>query len=396
MKTPIYDNSLVITHNDLNKISFPGFDKKELDFLYGTIISLYNQKDNIVRVSFDEIMKGVGIDYMSQTESEFGQWVNSFTSKAAQVICPMYLVKVDGGETFTKVPFFGAISFSFTEKFVEFKANPSFEQLLQKPKEKYTAFSFLDFKDLNKKYSKLLFRQLSQWKTVGSATYKIEELIRLLDAPKSCERISTLRRVVLIPAVKDLRAKFPGLTFSAVKKGQKISAYKFTWDKEHFIKLKQKEIASKKSGKTAKGEIIQGEVPTGLREVTSSPQKTEPPQDEDFTVTEFKTWLKKIDFVADNKDYFDMRNEAMKDILSLYKKKVIGLDSFSWIDVRFFASINHLVKNDKAVTVWNLEDSYSAISKCQSKVRVDKKIYEALPKEKQKQLRAFVSKGKVI
>lgn len=33
MKTTIYDNSLVITHNDLNKLSFPGFDKKELDFL---------------------------------------------------------------------------------------------------------------------------------------------------------------------------------------------------------------------------------------------------------------------------------------------------------------------------------------------------------------------------
>lgn len=245
----INDKSLVITHNDLNKISFHGFNQKELDFLYGAIIALYKNGNEKIVISFDDILKAVGLEYKKKSELDLGQWVDSFTTKASQVICPMYIIDKDRGEMFTKVPFFGAISFSFDSEFVEFSINPTFEYMLQKQKTQYTAFAFGEFKSVKKKYSKLLFRLLSQWKTHGEVTYSLDELIRLLDIPASYSRISKIRNSVLFPAVKELKDRFPNLDFISIKKKSKVTGYKFTWDKDYFREKKNKEIKEKRSKK---------------------------------------------------------------------------------------------------------------------------------------------------
>lgn len=242
---------VIITHNDLNKISFPNFTKKELDFLYGTIISLYNKNGRSVRVSFSEIMKAVELEFINKTEADFAPWLNSFTTKAAQVICPMYMIDKNNGELFARVPFFGSIAFSFDYKYIEFKINPDFKYILEKQKSEYTAFSFGLFKSFKKKYDKLLFRLISQWKTVGKVYFEISEFKRLMDVPNSYGP-SKIRQSIIDPTVKSLIEVCPGLSAETVREDNRAIGYKFTWDASHFKKLKKDEIAAKNAKKLNK------------------------------------------------------------------------------------------------------------------------------------------------
>lgn len=247
----VNDKSIVLTHNDLNKVSFPGFSKKELDFVYGMIIALYNKGNQKVTVSFDDMMKAVGLEFMDQTEADFAPWLDSFTSKVSQIICPMYMVDPKRGELFAKVPFFGSVVFSFDEKYLEFNINPSFEYIIAKQNTQYTAFSFGEFKSFKKKYEKLLFRHLSQWKKVGKLSFDMDEFIRLLDIPKSYSP-SKIRQTVVDPTVRKLKEFYPDLKATTLKKGNKAIGYEFTWNPNHFQSLQSDELAAKKKNNKPK------------------------------------------------------------------------------------------------------------------------------------------------
>lgn len=244
-KIKINESSVILTHNDLNKVSFPGFDKRELDFLYGAIITLYNKGDETLTIQLDEMFEKVGFVETSKTESQLGRWVDNFSERASKVICPMILIDPDDTDTFAYIPFFGAVSFNFTKNIISFKVNPSIQYMLQKQKKEYTAFSFGEFTSLKKKYSKLLFRHLSQWKTHGECQFEIAEFRRLLDIPVSYKKSSKIRQVVIDPLIDDLKELFPDLKCESIIHKRKTVGYKFTWDAEYFKNKKSKEIADK-------------------------------------------------------------------------------------------------------------------------------------------------------
>ena len=242
---PINDNSLIITHNDFNKLSFPGFTSKEIDFLYTTIVALYNRGSEVVVMSFDELFSASGIDYLCKTQKDFGEWLKSFIRKSSQVLCPVYIVDDEEGEEFSILPFFGRISYNFDSEYVSFYVNPCFEYMVQKQKQQYTAFKLGEYKTLTSKYSKLLFRELQQWKKQGSVTFELEELKRLLSVPDSYSRISRLRERVIIPAVNELKERFPGLSFTTNKTKNKVVSYTFSWNFNYFRERQNEEVNEK-------------------------------------------------------------------------------------------------------------------------------------------------------
>lgn len=248
-KLKINKSSVIITHNDLNKVSFPGFEKRELDFLYGAIIALYNKGESHLSVSLDEMFDKVGFTEVSKTKSQLGAWVDNFSERASRVICPMVLIDPDDTDTFAYIPFFGAVSFNFAKNVISFSVNPSISYMIQKQKTNYTAFSFGEFTSLKKKYSKLLFRILSQWKTHGECSLEMSEFRRLLDIPETYKKASKVKQVVIDPSLIDLAELFPGLTCTAVIRKRKTLGYKFTWDAEYFKAKKSSEIAKKNATK---------------------------------------------------------------------------------------------------------------------------------------------------
>ena len=237
------DNSLVITHNDFNKLSFPEFTSKEIDFLYTLIAA--NKGSEVVIISFAELFSASGIDYLCKTQNDFGVWFETFVRKTSQVMCPLDILgnKEDG--EFSTLSFFEEIKCNFDLGNVNFSVNPCFEYMVQKQKKQYTAFKLGEYKTLTSKYSKLLFRELQQWKKQGSVTFELEELKRLLSVPDSYSRISRLRERVIIPAVNELKERFPGLSFSTNKTKNKVVSYTFSWNFNYFRERQIEEVNEK-------------------------------------------------------------------------------------------------------------------------------------------------------
>lgn len=253
-KNKVTDNSIVLTHNDLNRISFPGFTQREIDFLYGVIINLYGMGGEKVRIDLNSLLEAVGMNYMDRSEVGFLNWFLNFRDKSASIICPMYMIDPDGSENFTAASFFGAVSVNIDSGYIEFQINPIFSYLVDKQKTHYTAFQFGELRSLKNKYPKRLFRHLSQWKTQGTMTFSIDELQRQLDYPINY-RPSKIRQSVLDPSVNDLQELFPDLQCENIYKKRKVVGYKFTWDSEYFKDKKAKEIANKQENRAKRKDV---------------------------------------------------------------------------------------------------------------------------------------------
>ena len=109
----------------------------------------------------------------------------------------------------------------------------------------------------------------------------------------------------------------------------------------------------------------------------------------------FKSWLKHEGFFNLNDEYFDMRSTAKKSLISIYKEKVIDNKSKAWTDMRFFASAYSVVKSNKAMTTWNIEDAYAEI-RGGKRLDIPQEVYSSLPEDKGNQLQAFALKGEII
>lgn len=241
----VNEDSLVLTHNDLNKITFPNFNRKELDLLYAMIISLYNKEDETVTASFTELTTAADLNYMELTHTDFIPWMKKFADKAAATTCPMSMIDKTQGEKYIVAPFFSSVIVTEETGTVEFKINKSFEYIIKKQKREYTAFTFGEFKALDRKYPKLLYRQLMQWKTQGHHTIMMKDIYRVLDCPDY--NAGELRRTVLNPTIRQLKDLIPGLKFTPQKNGRTIIGYEFTWDAAYFRKKQVEEVSEKKA-----------------------------------------------------------------------------------------------------------------------------------------------------
>ena len=109
----------------------------------------------------------------------------------------------------------------------------------------------------------------------------------------------------------------------------------------------------------------------------------------------FKAWLTEVNLFKDNDEYFEMRSKSKTDLMSIYKSKVIDADNKYWTDMRFFASAYSVVKSNKAMTTWNIEDAYAEI-RGGKRLDIPQEVYSSLPEDKGNQLQAFALKGEII
>ena len=237
-------DNLVITHNDLNKISFPDLTRKELDFLYGMIMTLYNKGSETVRVSFDELLSLVEMTFLDRTEADLGKWIDNFSSKVAQSVCPMHMIDLERGERFAKVPFFDSVIYSLEESYIEFSINKKFEYIVNENRSQYMVFSFGKFKSFKRKYDKRLYTLLSQWKKFGKLTVNLEEFKRLMDTPDTYKP-TKIKQFIVDPSVLALSETFPDLKQKVEKTKGRVTGYTFTWDGEYFSRRQIEEVNEK-------------------------------------------------------------------------------------------------------------------------------------------------------
>ena len=391
----VNSESIVFTHNDFNRISFDGFTKKEIDFLYGVIVSLYNKEDELLTFPLDEVFDKLGFSGIEKTKRKLSPWANKFSERASKLVCPMMLIDPESTETFAYIPFFGAVLFNFMENEISFKINSSIQYMIQKYNKKYTAFVYGDLTGLNKKYSKLLFRLLSQWARNGECTYELNEFKRLMDMPKSLDKTSKIKQVAIMPAITELETMFPGLTYIPILEKQKLVKCKFVWDKQKILEKQMSEIREKRKPKSRtkneeKNDLEVNSVNTKFKKGAYEKNfKNGYIPGDDSPVNGFNKWLQEIGIFKYYNEYFTNRFLAKSAITTLYKKFVIDA---TYSDMMFLSAMLEVIHNDHAMNEWNLEEDFSVVRKGKSKVKIYDSIFESLPLDKSNELKSFYSR----
>lgn len=163
-----------------------------------------------------------------------------------------------------------------------------FDYVLNRLEAQFTIWELEEFVNIKSSYSKVAFRLLKQWRTVGKKSYKLDEFRELFDVPKSYKN-THLEQKVLKPIREELPAFFKDFHIQKVyakKRGKPLVGFIFSWKPE-----KTGKYDPYKYEKTKKHTIRKETLPDWAK----SPEK---PKDEvmmsENEIQEYEDWMSEI------------------------------------------------------------------------------------------------------
>ena len=370
----------------LNEVRFNYFTKKEIDFTYGLLHLLQERDYSITKLPLDKTFDTLGFNTVDKTKLKLDPWVENLRKK-------IVTYKINNEEIETKL--FVFLKLDFDQRVIFFRINDNIKNVLIERKARSISFNYFDFLKLNKKYSKLLFRLLSQWARNGECTYELNEFKRLMDMPKYLDKTSKIKQVVIMPAITELETMFPGLTYIPILEKQKLVKCKFVWDKQKILEKQMSEISEKRKPKSRtkneeKRDPEVNSVNTKFKKGAYEKNfKNGYIPGDDSPVNGFNKWLQEIGIFKYYNEYFTNRFLAKSAITTLYKKFVIDA---TYSDMMFLSAMLEVIHNDHAMNEWNLEEDFSVVRKGKSKVKIYDSIFESLPLDKSNELKSFYSR----
>ena len=287
------------------------------------------------------------------------------------------------------------------QELIKIKINPDLAYFVNRFEDgNFTSIKFKHFQDVENKYGKRLFKLLSQYKRTGFFVADKEDFFYLMGKPESYD-IKTFHKRVLDPAIDSVRPFFNNLSLVKIKTGRSISHYEFHFTRQTGEFIYDPGFASSPKFLTNKQKEESDYIVEEFTEVVDSENnyannfKNDYLPGKNSPTKVFKAWLAEVNLFKDNDEYFEMRSKSRTDLMSIYKSKVIDADSKYWTDMRFFAAAYSVVKSNKAMTNWHIEDAYAEI-RGGKRLDIPQEIYSSLPEDKGNQLQAFALKGEII
>lgn len=212
--------------NYLNNVNLKDFTAMDLNLFFSIIAKVKEQGTDAVTFTFDELK--TLIDYKSTSIKRFVADLLRMNEK---------LLRIAGRHdiddtTIVQFNLFSDFKTDVAKRTLTVRINKDFSFVFNDLDGQYTSFHLRGFLSLKSRYTKLLFCQLKQWKSIGRKSFTIEELRKVLDVPVSYpnRKIGT----ILEGSVKDLIENecFKGLKYTPVKskmQGRAIIGYTFTW-----------------------------------------------------------------------------------------------------------------------------------------------------------------------
>lgn len=222
-------NQLVIYKNEINKISFNGLNKKDMDLFMSLVVSVMDKQDHDIVLDITDLKKlaqyrNVSLDVLSDyLETEFKRKVFALTVD----------IKVDG--VFESWGLFYHYRVDKNENKMTLSVNPKVVSLFNNVGENFTKFDLLTYVSISSKYSKLLFTNLAQFKNKDTNSgwwiVKIDEFEKIFNPPETIKRNRYIDKIIN-PAIKGLE-KYMDITCESIKdankKGRPVTAYKFVF-----------------------------------------------------------------------------------------------------------------------------------------------------------------------
>ena len=126
----------------------------------------------------------------------------------------------------------------------------------------YLRFLFSDVRKLSGKYSKLLVPYLMEFSHKKEAEFEKERFFNILEIDEKYKNdLSNFNRIILKPAIEELRTLFENLKVERLKNGRVIKGYKFTWTNDFNFQnkkdnIEEAEVVEEKENKNiASGEL---------------------------------------------------------------------------------------------------------------------------------------------
>lgn len=214
-------------NNDLNLIVVADLTAKEWDFFYALCALLIGKGEDEITIPISELREISS--YQSRLEKRTRDLLNTIQTKT---MSEAYIYIDESKEKQRIEPILLLSAVSQGDKEVTFRATPYGVSLFNGLRSNFTVVNLSQFTSLKSKYSKLLYRQLKQYRRNGYWTVDMEKFRYLMDIPTYEKTIEVMRRIVN-PAVEELKQYFVDLRVEKrtekVNGGEKIVGLIFTF-----------------------------------------------------------------------------------------------------------------------------------------------------------------------
>lgn len=224
-------NVRVTYHNDLNSISMRDWTPEEMNFFFAIISQSKNIGTN--EITLDKYDLTELVNYSLEHKQRF---YNTMENLANHIIDMRYIEKTNS--SIEMLSLFSRFKVDWTEDLSDMNVtvafSDGFEYIVNKLNANFTQYELEEFTRIRSTYAKTAYRLLKQWRTVGKKEYNINEFKFLMGMPETY-KTSHIDNRVLAPIKKELSVFFKGLKIKKIKsnkKGNPVTGYEFTWQKE--------------------------------------------------------------------------------------------------------------------------------------------------------------------
>lgn len=245
-------NDLVKVHKDFTKLNIGILSEKELELFYYICLNVKDIRDETITMDFSSIKKSLGLvnfrdlkKYILGIHQKLGNLhITNITSKKIETIFlfDKFINDLDNNTLTIRVTKDSLYFFNIANS--------------------YLRFLFSDIRKLSGKYSKLLVPYLMEFSHKKEAEFEKERFFNILEIDEKYKNdLSNFNRIILKPAIEELRTLFENLKVERLKNGRVIKGYKFTWTNDFNFQnkkdnIEEAEVVEEKENKNiASGEL---------------------------------------------------------------------------------------------------------------------------------------------
>ena len=220
--------------NDMNKLSFKGFTKNDMNLFMAVCSKVKEREKNEIVLDFEYLRFISGY-----TATAINSFINDLRKMSKDVMSVNCEIISDN-----KIDMFNLFS-RFTidreNQILTVKVNEEFTWLLNEFTDSmkgYTTFELQEFVGLQSKYAKNLYRILKQWRTKGEFVFNsIDEFRNKMDVPESYANRRLMEKIIkqAVAEIHELDRSFKNFKCEPLylyKRGSPLAGYKFTWEPE--------------------------------------------------------------------------------------------------------------------------------------------------------------------
>lgn len=211
-RNKVESRDLVMYHNNFHKINISRLGTLENNLLFD-IFKQLSFKDEI-EFTLDKLSRMICSNNVVQNYERTQKVVENlhkdFFGLNFKIIYPRKI---------SYIHMFSTMDLNYTDdtntKLVSMsiKVNPDFKYLLKTITKQFTAFSLVHFKSIRSKYSKTLFRMLSQYSSTGILIIGYNEFRELFGVPSEYD-FKQLNAFIIKPSVEEVSQFIDGITYS--------------------------------------------------------------------------------------------------------------------------------------------------------------------------------------